>query len=95
MLRPVAAFVTAMLGGVFTNLLTKGERDTGVKVVGEARQLHHEHEHSHEHDHHDGCCECGHCECELSADSVPVKRGFVEKMQAFRDEKESEVSVHA
>ena len=81
-LRPVAAFVTAMLGGVFTNLLTKGESDTGVKVVGEARQLHHEHEHSHEHDHHDGCCECGHCECELSADSVPEKRSFVEKMQA-------------
>ncbi len=81
-LRPVAAFVTAMLGGVFTNLLTKGESDTGVKVVGEARQLHHEHEHSHEHDHHDGCCECGHCECELSADSEPVKRSFIEKVRA-------------
>ncbi len=81
-LRPVAAFVTAMLGGVFTNLLTKGENDTGVKVIGEAHQLHHEHEHSHEHDRHDGDCECGHCECELSADSVPEKRGFVEKLRA-------------
>ena len=94
-LRPVAAFVTAMLGGVFTNLLTKGESDTGVKVVGEAHQSHHEHEHSPEHDHHDGdceCehdrhehdgdCECGHCECELPADSVPAKRSFVEKLRA-------------
>ena len=94
-LRPVAAFVTAMLGGVFTNLLTRGESDTGVKVVGEANQLHHEHKHSPEHDHHDGdcecehdghehdeCCECGHCECELSADSVPAKRSFVEKVRA-------------
>ena len=71
-LRPVAAFVTAMLGGVFTNLLTKGESDTGVKVV----------EHIHEHDHHDECCECGHCECGLSADSVPAKRSFVEKVRA-------------
>ena len=81
-LRPVAAFVTAMLGGVFTNLLTKGESDTGVKVVGEAHQSHHEHEHSPEHDHHDECCECGHCECELPADSVPAKRSFVEKLRA-------------
>ena len=81
-LRPVAAFVTAMLGGVFTNLLTKGENDTGVKVIGEAHQLHHEHEHSHEHDRHVGDCECGHCGCELSADSEPVKRSFVEKVRA-------------
>lgn len=81
-LRPVAAFVTAMLGGVFTNLLTKGESDTGVEVVGEAHQLHHEHEHSHEHDHHDGDCECEHCECGLSADSEPEKRSFVEKVRA-------------
>ena len=94
-LRPVAAFVTAMLGGVFTNLLTRGESDTGVKVIGEAHQLHHEHEHSHEHHHHDGdceceqhehehdgCCQCGHCECELSVDSEPVKRSFFEKVRA-------------
>ena len=94
-LRPVAAFATAMLGGVFTNLLTKGESDTGVKVVGEVHQPHHEHEHSHEHHHHDGdceceqhehehdgCCQCGHCECELSVDSEPVKRSFSEKVRA-------------
>ena len=92
-LRPVAAFVTAMLGGMFTNLLTRGESDskvaepcrsdsTEVSKVGEARQPHHEHEHDHEHDHHDGDCECGHCECELSADSEPVKRSFVEKLRA-------------
>ena len=96
-LRPVAAFATAMLGGVFTNLLTKGESDTGVKVVGEAHQPHHEHKHNHEHGHHDGdcecehdghdhdeCCECecGHCECGLSADSEPEKRSFIEKLRA-------------
>ena len=54
-LRPIAAFVTAMLGGVFTNAVTKNEGDTGVAVVGE------EHEHHHDHDH----CECGedHCSC--------------------------------
>ena len=33
-LRPIAAFVTAMLGGVFTNAVTKNEGDTGVAVVG-------------------------------------------------------------
>jgi hypothetical protein len=86
-LRPVAAFVTAMLGGVFTNLLTKGEaaKDTEpaeVSKIGEAHQPHHEHEHSHEHSHHDGDCECEHCECGLSADSEPVKRSFVEKLRA-------------
>lgn len=53
-LRPVAAFVTAMLGGVFTNAVTKNEGDTGVAVVGE------EHEHHHDHDH-------DHCECESKA----------------------------
>ena len=56
-LRPIAAFVTAMLGGVFTNAVTKNEGDTGVAVVGEE----HEHHHDHDHDH----CECGeeHCSC--------------------------------
>ena len=53
-LRPIAAFVTAMLGGVFTNAMTKNEGDTGVAVVGE------EHEHHHDHDHE-------HCECESKA----------------------------
>ena len=49
-LRPIAAFVTAMLGGIFTNTMTKNEGDTGVAVVGEE---HHDH------------CECGedHCGC--------------------------------
>ena len=57
-LRPIAAFVTAMLGGVFTNAVTKNEGDTGVAVVGE------EHEHHHDHEHHEHC-ECGedHCGC--------------------------------
>ena len=79
-LRPVAAFVTAMLGGVFTNLLTKGESDSPVA------------EHHHEHEHHDDGCECEHeghhydecceCECGLSANPVPGKRSFVEKVRA-------------
>ena len=71
-LRPVAAFVTAMLGGMFTNLLTRGESDSPVA----------EHHHEHEHEHHDECCECGHCECELSAESVTEKKSFVEKVRA-------------
>ena len=78
-LRPVAAFVTAMLGGVFTNLLTKGESDTGVKVV---EHDHHDGDCECEQHEHDGCCQCGHCECELSVDSEPVKRSFVEKLRA-------------
>ena len=71
-LRPVAAFVTAMLGGMFTNLLTRGESDSPVA----------EHHHEHEHEHHEECCECGHCECELSAESVTEKKSFVEKVRA-------------
>ena len=41
-LRPVAAFVTAMLGGVFTNVVTKNEPETGVAVVGETHEHHEE-----------------------------------------------------
>ena len=52
LLRPIAAFVTALLGGVFTNLMTRGEKETAP-----VEEHHHE-----EHGHHDGCSE-GHCGC--------------------------------
>ena len=60
-LRPVAAFVTAMLGGVFTNVVTRKEGNVGVPVHGEEHgHEHHDHDH-HEHEH----CGCGdeHCGC--------------------------------
>ncbi len=76
-LRPIAAFVTAMLGGVFTNLVTKNEPETGVAVFGES----HEHEH-HGHEHCDGdhcSCECG--EFENEAGEGFVKKTFVQKIR--------------
>ena len=75
--RPIAAFVTAMLGGVFTNLVTKNEPETGVAVFGES----HEHEH-HGHEHCDGdhcSCECG--EFEKEAGEGFVKKTFVQKIR--------------
>jgi Predicted permeases len=53
-LRPIAAFVTAMFGGVLTNFASRGEAD-GVAVVA------HKESHDHEHEH---------CECGASADSM-------------------------
>ena len=77
-LRPIAAFVTAMLGGIFTNAMTKNEGNTGVAVVGEE---HHDHEH---HDH----CECGedHCGCGCDDHSGQAheheKKSFAQKVWA-------------
>ena len=73
-LRPVAAFVTAMLGGVFTNLVTKNEPETGVAVVGES----HEHEH-HGHEHCD--CEEGRCSCGHEAPDHHEKASFAQKIK--------------
>lgn len=61
-LRPVAAFVTALFGGVLTNFATRGE-SAGNAAAGVhcdlAKHEHHDHEH-HDHDH----CECGEsCGC--------------------------------
>ena len=74
-LRPIAAFVTAMLGGVFTNVMTKNEGDTGVAVVGE--------EHHHDHEHHDHCS-CGedHCSCGDHDDHDHEKKSFAQKVWA-------------
>ena len=69
-LRPVAAFVTALFGGVLTNFATRGEADRGESAGNAAVGAHgdsakHHHEHHHDHDEH---CECGdlhheHCGC--------------------------------
>ncbi len=57
-LRPVAAFATALFGGVLTNFATRGEesRDVVAGLRSEPANLMQEHEHHHhEHEH----CECG------------------------------------
>lgn len=72
-LRPVAAFVTAMLGGLFTNVVTKNEPETGVAVVGETHEPHHEHEH----------CDCDgdHCSCSQEGHDEHSKKSFVQKVR--------------
>ena len=72
-LRPVAAFVTAMLGGLFTNVVTKKEPETGVAVVGETHEPHHEHEHCD--------CEGDHCSCGQDHDEDHSKKSFVQKVR--------------
>ena len=68
-LRPVAAFVTALFGGVLTNSATRGEEshDNVAVLHGATSDLKHEHhEHEHHHDHEHGCCcddDHEHCEC--------------------------------
>ena len=73
-LRPIAAFATAMLGGVFTNLVTKNEPETGVAVFGES----HEHEH-HGHEHCD--CEEGRCSCGYEDPDRHEKASFAQKVK--------------
>ena len=76
-LRPVAAFVTAMLGGVFTNLVTKNEPETGVAVIGESHEHRHEHHHEHEH-----CgCEGEHCSCDHDDHDEHEKKSFAQKVK--------------
>ena len=72
-LRPVAAFVTAMLGGLFTNVVTKNEPETGVAVVGETHEPHHEHEHCD--------CEVDHCSCSQADHDEHSKKSFVQKIK--------------
>ena len=66
-LRPVAAFVTALFGGVLTNFVTRGEfAENAVAKSGvdsaNSKHEHHDHgPHHHDHEH----CECGgHDECD-------------------------------
>ena len=72
-LRPVAAFMTAMLGGLFTNVVTKNEPETGVAVVGETHEPHHEHEHCD--------CEGDHCSCSQEGHDEHSKKSFVQKVR--------------
>lgn len=72
-LRPVAAFITAMLGGLFTNVVTKKEPETGVAVVGETHEPHHEHEHCD--------CEGDHCSCSQEGHDEHSKKSFVQKVR--------------
>lgn len=58
LLRPIAAFVTALFGGVLTNLVTRKEKDTGIAVA--VKHDHHDHE---KHEHH-GDCGHDHCDCD-------------------------------
>ncbi len=71
-LRPIAAFVTAMFGGVLTNIASRGEAD-GVAVVA------HKESHDHEHEH----CECGasaDSSAECADHSKTSKNSFVHKI---------------
>ena len=72
-LRPVADFMTAMLGGLFTNVVTKNEPETGVAVVGETHEPHHEHEHCD--------CEGDHCSCSQEGHDEHSKKSFAQKVR--------------
>lgn len=80
-LRPVAAFVTAMLGGVFTNLVTKNEPETGVAVIGESHEHRHEHHHEHHHEHEHCGCEGEHCSCDHDDHDEHEKKSFAQKVK--------------
>ena len=74
-LRPIAAFVTAMFGGVLTNFASRNET-AGIAVA--------EHKESHDHEHHGhnhcGCDHHDHCECGASTGAI-VKKSFVQKVR--------------
>ena len=78
-LRPIAAFVTAMFGGVLTNFASRNE-SAGIAVA--EHKEHHDHHEHHDHDHHDhcGCGDHDHCGCGASADAATEKKSFVQKV---------------
>ena len=90
-LRPIAAFVTAMFGGVLTNIASRGESAEVATAKHKDSHKHHDHDH-HEHEHHDhdhdhehhhehcGCGEHEHCGCEVSMNSANMKKSFVQKV---------------
>jgi hypothetical protein len=90
-LRPVAAFVTALFGGVLTNFATRGEiAENAVAEMHGNSAVKHEHEH-HEHEHHhhdhDDHCECGNHEhgCCCCGNLDTHEATFVEKVkETFR-----------
>ena len=66
-LRPVAAFVTALFGGVLTNFATRGESADSAELHGHSAVKHEHHHHDHD-DHcecgdHDDCDDDDHCGC--------------------------------
>ena len=75
-LRPIAAFVTAMFGGVLTNFASRNE-EAGA-AVAEHKETHKHHDHEHcgcdDHEHHD------HCECGASTGAAAQKT-FVQKVR--------------
>lgn len=73
----MAAFVTAMLGGVFTNLVTKNEPETGVAVLENS----HEHEHHEHHNHKHRDCEGDHCSCDHDDHDEHAKKSFAQKLK--------------
>ncbi|OWV21117.1 permease [Fibrobacter sp. UWB2] len=85
-LRPVAAFVTALFGGVLTNFATRGETDrnesagnAAVGAHGDSAKHEHHHEHHHDHEHHHehehcGCC----CEDDYDAPATTFSRKIKE-----------------
>ena len=82
-LRPIAAFVTAMFGGVLTNFATRNESAEVAVAEHKESHKHHDHEHcgceDHDHDH----CECDghdHCECGSLAGAATAKKSFVQKL---------------
>ena len=88
-LRPVAAFVTAMLGGIFTNVMTKneGESKDGEPAEPPCGDEHKHHDH-HEHEH-CGCPETSsglahdHCSCGDHDDhDAHEKKSFAQKILA-------------
>jgi len=78
-LRPIAAFVTAMFGGVLTNFASRNEEAGAAVAEHKETHKHHDHEHcgcdDHEHhEHHD------HCECGASVGAAAQKT-FVQKVR--------------
>ena len=74
-LRPVAAFVTALFGGVLTNFATRGEADRSESAGNAAVGAHgdsakHEHHHEHHHEHCGCCCDDDHEHCECGGPSA-------------------------
>ena len=72
-LRPVAAFVTALFGGVLTNFATRGEADRNESAGNVAVGAHGDsakHEHHHDHEHCGCCCDDDHEHCECGGPSA-------------------------
>jgi hypothetical protein len=65
-LRPVAAFVTALFGGVLTNFATRGEvvENAVAEKHSDSAAKHEHHDHEHHHHEHEYCECCDHDDCD-------------------------------